>query len=61
MDPNIPIMVLPGTIWSFQVLNRVLDICDNLKHQKRCSEVLFFLECRIGPPGVCREVDEGGA
>ena len=24
MDPKIPIMVLPGTIWSFQVLNRVL-------------------------------------
>ena len=22
-----------------------LSICDNLKHQKRCSEVLFFLEC----------------
>ena len=24
MDPKIPIVVLPGTIWSFQVLNRVL-------------------------------------
>ena len=23
MDPKIPIMVLPGTIWSFQVLNKV--------------------------------------
>ena len=23
-DPKIPVMVLPGTIWSFQVLNRVL-------------------------------------
>ena len=24
MDPKVPIIVLPGTIWSFQVLNRVL-------------------------------------
>ena len=24
LDPKIPIMVLPGTIWSFHVLNRVL-------------------------------------
>ena len=24
LDPKIPVMVLPGTIWSFQVLNRVL-------------------------------------
>ena len=24
LDPKIPIMVLPGTIWSSQVLNRVL-------------------------------------
>ena len=24
LDPKIAIMVLPGTIWSFQVLNRVL-------------------------------------
>ena len=33
MDPKIPVIVLPATI------------CDNLKHQKRCSDVLFFLEC----------------
>ena len=37
--------------WSFQVLFgpsrywKKSSICDNLKHQKRCSEVLFFLEC----------------
>ena len=44
-DKNLGVqMVLPGTIWSFQVLNRS-SICDNLKHQKRGSEVLFFLEC----------------
>ena len=24
MDPKIPVMVLPDTIWSFQVLNRVV-------------------------------------
>ena len=24
LDPKMPIMVLPDTIWSFQVLNRVL-------------------------------------
>ena len=47
--PQIPIMVLPGTFWSFQVLNRFLYLWQ-LKHQKRCSEVLFFLEC--WPPFV---------
>ena len=37
--------------WSFQVLfgpsryGIESSICDNLEHQKRCSEVLFFLEC----------------
>ena len=37
--------------WSFQVLFGPSkywiesSICDKLKHQKRCSEVLFFLEC----------------
>ena len=38
--------------WTFQVLfgtsrySIESSICDNLKHQKRCLEVLFFLECR---------------
>ena len=37
--------------WSNQVLFGSFrywiesSICDNLKHEKRCSEVLFFLEC----------------
>ena len=26
MDPKLPIMVLPDTIWSFQILNRVLHL-----------------------------------
>ena len=37
--------------WSFQIpfgpsrYRIESSICDNLKHQKRCLEVLFFLEC----------------
>ena len=37
--------------WSFQIPFGPsrhwieFSICDNLKHQKRCLEVLFFLEC----------------
>ena len=42
--PKIPIMVLLGTIWSFQVLNRVLYLWQP-EAPKRFSEVLFFLEC----------------
>ena len=41
LDPKMPIMVLSNTMWSFQVLIRV-SICESLKHQKRCLEVLFF-------------------
>ena len=44
MDKDIPIMVLPGTIWSFQVLDRVLYLWQP-EAPKRCFEVLFFLEC----------------
>ena len=55
-DPKIPIMVLPGTqyswtprslSWFFQVLfgpsrySIQSSICDNLKHQKRCLEIIF--------------------
>ena len=44
-DPNMPVMVLPDIIWSFQVLNRVpYTICDKLKHQKGVWKHFFFLE-----------------
>ena len=44
VDPKIPIMILPGTIWSFQVLNRVQYLRQpKAPKKKRCSEVLFFL------------------
>ena len=43
MDSIIPVMVLPGTIWSFQELTRVPYICDKLKHQKWCLAALFLL------------------
>ena len=48
--------------WSFQVLfspsryGIESSICDNLKHQKRCSEVLFFLECTMTLPHVLSSV-----
>ena len=45
VDPKIPIMILPGTIWSFQVLNRVQYLRQpKAPKKKRCSEVLFFVE-----------------
>ena len=37
-------MVLPGTNWTFQVLNRVLFVTI-WSTKKRCSVVLFFSEC----------------
>ena len=42
LEPNIPIVVFPGTDWAFQVLHES-HICDKLKHQKRFLEVLFVL------------------
>ena len=51
-DSNMPIMVLPDTIWSFQALYRI-SICDRLKHQKRCMEVLFFSACMTVSCLIC--------
>ena len=48
--------------WSFQVLfgpSRYWiesSICDNLKHQKRCFDILFFLECM--PVEIAREITQ---
>ena len=42
---DIPIMDLPGTIFGPSRYWLESSICDNLKHQKRCLEALFFLEC----------------
>ena len=44
LDPKVPIMVLPG-IFGPSRYSIESSICDNMKHQKRCSEVSFFLEC----------------
>ena len=42
LDPKIPIMVLPGTIWSFQVLNRVLYLWQH-EAPKKVLWSTFFL------------------
>ena len=41
-----PIMVLQDTIWSFQILNRVLYLFQS-EAPKRCSELFFFIECSL--------------
>ena len=41
-DPNVPIMVLPDTIWSFQVLNRVLYLWQS-EAPKKVLGITFFL------------------
>ena len=45
MDPKIPIMVLTDTIWSFQVLNRVLYLSQHEAPKKGALKYTFFLEC----------------
>ena len=42
LGPNIPIMVLPDTIWSFQLLNRVLYLWQS-KAPKKVLGSTFFL------------------
>ena len=44
MDPNIPVMTLPDTIWSFQILTRPLEslVFDKLKHQKGAWKCFFL-------------------
>ena len=44
MDPDIPVMVLPGTDWSFQVYWLESRICDKLKHQKGAWKSFLLLE-----------------
>ena len=43
MDQDISIVVLPGTDRLVLPGTDISPICDKLKHQKRCFEVLFFL------------------
>ena len=41
---NVPIVLLPGTIWSFQALTIESSICNKLKHQKFDY---FFLRMKV--------------
>ena len=46
MDKNIPIMVLPDTIWSFHVLTRILYLWQDEAPKKVLGSSFFFLECK---------------
>ena len=45
LDPKIPIMDLPGTIWSFQVLNRVLYLWQPEAPKKVLWSTFFLRVC----------------
>ena len=47
MDPNIPIIVLPGTDSPFQVLTGVSDLL-KAEAPKKVLGITFFLECSSG-------------
>ena len=61
LDPKIPVVVLPGSDWSFQVLTRVPYLY-KVEAQKGTSlEVLIVLECIRTRQVVCRSrVSEEG-
>ena len=40
VDPSIPIMVLPGTVWSFKVQTQVPNLCSKDKYHHYCTKFL---------------------
>ena len=47
-DPKMPVMILPDTIWSFQVLNRVLYLWQSEAPKKVLGSTFFLRVCVLG-------------